>query len=234
MLGTVTRYVRPSCMPKYVPDANCVLWLPGQDDPQSSTIRDRSGQGNDGTIAGGATWTKLASGLWALRLDGTDGQVQIADTGLLDGISTLTIELWVIFHATTTWGGLMLSRGTRTQGWLQNDGGKVVFRVDDGTNSTILTSDQSIVLEKEYHLVGTWDGTTALMYINATLEPAATTGDGASGAIAQNDYFYVGWDDFDAARHSNITVALERIHTATLSATQVAGHYQQERHLFGV
>ncbi len=37
---------------KYQPDASTIVWLPGQDDAYSSTIRDRSGKGNNGTISG--------------------------------------------------------------------------------------------------------------------------------------------------------------------------------------
>ncbi|KKK77854.1 hypothetical protein LCGC14_2849430, partial [marine sediment metagenome] len=53
----------------YEPDASCVLWLLGQDDAYSTTIRDRSGQGNHGTI-NDATWARTGQGLWYLVLDG--------------------------------------------------------------------------------------------------------------------------------------------------------------------
>lgn len=65
--------VRPSWIPKYVPRAGdgCVLYLPGQDDPQSAIIRDRSGNGYDAAITG-ATWTRHGKGLWHLSMDGDD------------------------------------------------------------------------------------------------------------------------------------------------------------------
>ncbi len=58
------------------PDANTVLWLPGQDDAYSATIRDRSGKGNNGSITG-ATWKRNSQGLWYLHFDGTDDDVDI-------------------------------------------------------------------------------------------------------------------------------------------------------------
>ena len=60
------------------------------DEGEGSVLQDRSGNGHDGTIVGGATW---AAGAWgtALRLDGEDDYVDcgtavapaLADTGTL-------------------------------------------------------------------------------------------------------------------------------------------------------
>jgi len=56
---------------KWEPPASCVLWLPGQDDAPSTTIRDRSGFGNHGTITG-ATWERLPGGAIANKFTAID------------------------------------------------------------------------------------------------------------------------------------------------------------------
>lgn len=65
--------------------ASTVLWLPGQDDAFSSTIRDRSGFGNDGTITG-ATWMRTGKGLWYLNFDAVDDVILISAAASLDNI----------------------------------------------------------------------------------------------------------------------------------------------------
>jgi len=52
MQSAALRYKRRFAQNIYKPDSSCVLYLEGQQDPQSSTIRDLSGKGNHGTIAG--------------------------------------------------------------------------------------------------------------------------------------------------------------------------------------
>ena len=95
------RYARANLGLTFRPDANCVLWLPGQDDPQSSTIRDRSGNGNNGTFGAGAaapTWKRLPSGLWVLDFDGLNDHTLISYHASLNP-KLITIEIW--FKAAT-------------------------------------------------------------------------------------------------------------------------------------
>uniref|UniRef100_A0A6M3KMJ4 Uncharacterized protein n=1 Tax=viral metagenome TaxID=1070528 RepID=A0A6M3KMJ4_9ZZZZ len=65
----------------YIPPApaNSVLYLTGYP-PLGSTIYDRSGQDNDGTITG-ATWVRLPSGLYGISYDGTDDLVDCGTGG---------------------------------------------------------------------------------------------------------------------------------------------------------
>ena len=76
----LTRAVTPraSWFSKYVPLAGsgCVLFLPGQDDPQKDEIRDISGQRNNGAITG-ASWVKNPWGLWVLEFDGDDDVIVV-------------------------------------------------------------------------------------------------------------------------------------------------------------
>jgi len=73
----------------------CVLWLLGQDDAYSSTIRDRSGYNNHGTITG-ATWARLPSGLWALNFDGDDF-INCGTNASLNFAGDWTFLAWVYF-----------------------------------------------------------------------------------------------------------------------------------------
>ncbi len=79
------------------PDANTVLWLPGQDDAQSATIRDRSGNENDGILVG-TTWAKNGKGLDVLSFDRTDDWVAIPTGASVTGQTQVFLSIW--FYAT--------------------------------------------------------------------------------------------------------------------------------------
>ncbi len=87
MLSPALRWTKPSGFP-WRPDANTKLWLPGTGDPQSATIRDRSGNGNNGTIVG-ATWVKK-NGIWGLSFDVTDDIVTVKDAATIQNITQKT------------------------------------------------------------------------------------------------------------------------------------------------
>jgi len=85
MQSPALKYARVNSGINFQPDAYTVLWFPGQDDPQSATIRDRSGSGNNGTITG-ATWTRNGNGIWYLDFDGADDIVNIPDATSIQNV----------------------------------------------------------------------------------------------------------------------------------------------------
>ncbi len=74
------------------PPAGAVLYLPGVGDPQSATIRDRSGNNNHGTLYG-PTWERLSSGLPILNFDGSDDYIDCGSDASLAGV--VSFETWV-------------------------------------------------------------------------------------------------------------------------------------------
>ena len=100
---------------KFTPDANTVLWLPGQDDAYSATIRDRSGNGNNGTITQ-AVWTRNNQGTWYLDFDGTNDKIQLANSSVTScRISTkATFKIWVKLNDLTTAEHTIAGKDTNT------------------------------------------------------------------------------------------------------------------------
>ena len=226
-----TGYAKASNMPMYVPRAGdgCVLWLPGQDDPQSSTIRDRSGKGNNGTIVG-ATWTRISSGLWCLDFDGTDDEVDCGNTGnIFDITATLCIEVWVRVDGNTGAHRAIIEKG------LQTEDKAYALRIDtdnkfvwDGfrTARYTLLSDSALTEGQWYHLRGVSLVGDQRLYVDDVLQASTDTGVGNLTVSTTN--LFLGeaggtvWD-------YNGLIALPRINTL-----EVPSHYQEEKHLFGV
>jgi hypothetical protein len=227
---TLTSLARPSYMPKYKPDASCVLYLEGQQDPQSATIKDLSGYANHGTITG-ATWDRLPSGLWVNSFDGTDDKVNIGHNVIFDSLGESTFM---------SWGKLTNVGASVNDQWYRN--GESIFRLGpigstwggindiniSGVDYTAVTAFPwgiwtliTYIISESTNTLQIWENTTKVY--------EKTDWAGVVPAMVGDDLIY-GGDTYLAKGDRG----LGRIVTFTLSATQIAGIFNQERHLFGV
>ena len=211
---------------------SCVLYLEGQQDPQSSTIRDLSGYNNHGTITG-ATWVRLPSGLWSLLADGLDDVIITPSTSVFSGLSTLTLMGWL---NTIDWGSggdtnniRLLRCNTPSIEWRMSQAAANTFLVIGGTNHAGAVA--TISLGVRQHLAAVMDGTNVYFYVNGVQkDTVAQTKNCSAGSdlihllnqIPPTQRGYHGY--FDYFKAFNLP----------FSATQIAGIFNQERTLFGI
>lgn len=217
-------------------DPSCVLYFPGLPG-QGSKIWDRSKEGNDGTITG-AIWIRLPSGLWCLSFDGSDDRV---DTALdifseADFASGLTLEVWVKPAALPTTHDIhILSIEARIALIIQITTNKLALQIYDGASNNVV-SNAAAVTGTWYHLVGTWDGSNMLVFVNGTQQTDTNTSN--VGIIdAVNRVTSVGRNPANltvAQYHLNGSVVLSKIYNRTLSAQEVQNRFNQVEHLFGI
>lgn len=229
MHSAALRYARPSYMPKYWPvPSSCVLYLEGQQDPQSSTIKDLSGNGNNGTITG-ATWVRLPSGLWVLSHNGTSDYTTLSSPISLAEDTPWTVMFWFYRDAnsdkyfygnTFAVGSYTRFRFSNTFFYLYNDANENDGGVNIGPSDTTW-----------HHLALVCDGTDANNidhYIDTTLEGTTTL------ANSQQTIRVLG-DIGDASVFFNGDLALWKVFDGkALTATEIQNHFNQERHLFNV
>ncbi len=240
------RHVRANSGITFRPDANTVLWLPGQDDPQSATIRDRSGNGNDGTLAN-TTWVRNSKGLWGLDFNATTSIVTVSDAASIQNIfdGGGIIEAWVnprstgegsaarILSKVWYWRVLQLSAGAVNLDWA------VLFSDTDGLWRTTV---RPLSINTYSHMVLDYDADATTnnptLYINGV---ALTVGSGITESTTP-----IGTRTTDVGTDLTIgnepttantwdgTGHLVRAYDSNTHIAQVVAHYQQERGLFGV
>lgn len=155
----------------------------GFDEGAGFTASDRTGNGNAGTIAN-AVWTTGRFGN-ALRFNGTNALVTVANSAGLRLTTGMTLEAWVNPTTVSGWRTiLMKQRGT--------GGSYAMFASDpnrspQGPAGFIYTgSDRDswgtslLSLNTWTHLASTFDGTSLRMYVNGVLARTVS----APGAIA--------------------------------------------------
>ncbi len=235
------RWPRASYLPKFRPDANTVLWLPGQDDPQSSIIRDRSGGGNDLTLTG-ATWVRVPrTGLWVLSLDGDD-YVSKSVANFRSSDSSGCFACW--FKTSTTANQtIFVSADTGTDVHqlyilVRSDDVLGIVQSDNDANDAVKGTTN--VVDGKWHLAG-WvsTGTAWILYLDGVAEGLSVTSGSNSGdwfadttlrdniglgarLKSTNDNFFNG------------QLALARVTSDVPTASQALGIYNSERGLFDV
>ena len=240
------------------PESGSVLYLPGYP-AQGSTIKDFSGSGNDGTITG-ATWTRTGAGLWYLDYDGGNDYTFILDsvtgghsfTGLSDNITLIAwVEPDAIVDAGANWYPAYVvielrtetSAGTHVPFCFGIESSKISLGVTDNhlTNDERVQSSTNLTVDAWQQIAVTISGDDYIFYLNGIADGNGTfstsTGDRSVGATicnliigvrTGNTGSTVSGQSFDGA------IALLPVFGTTLSASQIASIYNQERHLFGV
>jgi len=247
MISPALRYAKPfNLLPT---PAGAVLWLPGQDDAYSATIRDRSGKGNHGTITG-ALWKRLPSGLWYLDFDGTDDNVNCGSAASLDfGAASFLAMGWFrvdqLSTIKTKYQQFIDKSDQNTLGWHFEHSkytDKIRFRVarTTGADYVAIESDAIFTAGVIRHVAGIYDHATTTSYIVINGVAQAATGAITGGAVEASAYnLGIGGAPAIGATHSPLDgiAALPDAITGlgyAAALAMVQNRYRQERSLIGV
>ena len=153
---------KPRCTP---PPSGMVSWYTGDDNPF-----DIFGT-NHGTLQGGATFADGKAGR-AFSLNGTDAFIQVPNNPGLDPTAAGSLDAWVKFNQLPSAANhVMEIVGTGNSGndfdLQANTNDRFLFSVEDGATATSTTVIQTGVW---YHVAGTWDSNSIIIYVNGVLE----------------------------------------------------------------
>ena len=151
----------------------CVgAWNPGLGNTGLS-LRDWSGNQNNGTLTNGPTWG-VSGGQQALSFDGTNDYVDVPHNASLNLVNAIALSVWVrptgVFNEgilmkgplTGSQGVFGLSVATAGAGWYFRLNG----RVSEGYGQEAGGSPQ---INQWQHVAGTWDGTIMALYVDNVL-----------------------------------------------------------------
>ncbi len=217
-------------------NTSCVLWLPGQDDPQSATIRDRSGKGNHGTITG-ATWVRNSKGLWYLDFDGDDN-LNCGDITQLNSVAVFHISFWIrpdVLNALRNWFAKLGVGQYNVVLYTYGGTTLLYYDVRNGVSASgsfdyngVLSTGNSYKINAVFNGAGATNADKAKLYINAVQRTLSLSGTFPTTTADLSGKNLVWGNNLDGG------MALETIRNAVPSQSLITQEYNQERYLFGV
>jgi hypothetical protein len=153
------------------------------DEGSGTVAHDKSGNGNEGTLHGGAVWVNGRHGE-ALSFNGVDSYVRVEDSPSLHIFSAVTVEAWVYLRTGVHYPDhtVILSKdasngGTNLDLQIYNDTGEIAFGVgyDGGVwpeQADFVFSVETVPRAVWTHVAGTYNGSFLKVFFNGVLDSA--------------------------------------------------------------
>jgi hypothetical protein len=203
------------------------LWSFNGTDISGTTVYDRSGQGNNGTITGGVTKAigKIGQGL---SFDGVDDYVNI---GSLHSTEELTLSVWIYTNTVNGGTRAVLSDTAGANRSYQLEVNRTDARLTFVHAATvILTNNTDILPNTWYHVVAVRSGTSenwsVRIYLNGNLDASIAT---AVNPTLPTGNASIGTDLPNAGRFFTGKIDEVRMYNRALSATEVKQLYNLGR-----
>ena len=222
------------------------------DDGSGTTAYDTSGNGRNGTIVGDPKWvTGMIGGALDFGGDG-DHVISTAAGSAVNGLSTLTVALWIKSDVIGTDSGFIIfedpqGRDTRNIRYDQDMGGGLLNGIKYGacvnpgdTDDDEDESPPDVQTTEWQHIAVTWQsGVGAFpagvnLYIDGVLQTPSTDEPSAEGVLTDYDRVIVGKGGKDANGGWDGLIDDVRIYNEVMSAEQIQGIMLGEGYPFAI
>lgn len=192
----------------------------------SGDLLDVTSNNNDGTVTGA---TQDATGIvdGAYSFDGTDDYIQIADNASLNCTDAITIVGWIYARSFPSAYIRIIDKSSAT-GALEDGYRLMLNGVDDfdfliaNGGNRYRAAVSGLDYNTWYHVVGVYDGSNVLLYIDAT----KTTGDAYTGTLGTNSHSLMIGTACDASTgFFDGVLDSVAIYSSALSSTEITAIY---------
>ena len=168
--GIFNAGVNGKCATCATPPSGMTTWLPGD-----GNGNDISGNGNNGTLQGGATANGNGIVGQAFSLDGASAFVEVLDSPGLNS-PTITVDAWVFVNQNKS--QIVVAKDnvdTQQRDYLIDlfpSGGQLNIEfalVNQAANGAVSATGGPVTLNTWHHLAGTYDGSRARVYVDGLL-----------------------------------------------------------------
>ncbi|MEK7654626.1 MAG: LamG domain-containing protein [Patescibacteria group bacterium] len=210
------------------------LWSFNGQDMSGVTATDKGSGGNNGTLTNGPTAIPGIVGQ-ALNFDGSNDYVTIADHATLDLTGSVSMAVWVKHTSSTfkDWEAIFTKGDSAYRlhlcgnitfcGGSPTDDAFSVAITGTGCSNNGTTSTVVPALNRWYHVVATYDGSAAKIYIDGVLDAETA----CTGSISTNAHaLYIGENAESTGRQWTGEIDEARLYNRALSAAEVSVLYR--------
>jgi uncharacterized repeat protein (TIGR01451 family) len=195
------------------------------DEGSGGIVHDSSGNGNDGVVYG-ATWVKGKYG-GALEFDGVDDYVEVPDSMSLDLTQETTVEIWIkSSNMNKRWPNIFNKGTPHDLSYtlrLYDVYAQPCFQIKTINGYIYARSSETLMNNKWYHLVGTYDGSSIKLFVDGNLNVE----DSCSGNIVTNNHALVmGTASAERGYEYPGLIDEVRIYNRALTTEEIKQHYE--------
>jgi hypothetical protein len=185
-----------------------------------------SGNVATGTLTNGVTYSSANAGI--LVFDGVDDRVNVVNS--IPSLSNLTIELFLRTSVVDGTQNIFLDQFLSLRYEISND----KFNIHLGNGSswayTTLLSTTTVVANTWYQTAWTWNGSTAVMYVNGVAENSLSSG----AASSTTGNITLGQHTPDTAYAWAGSMGSVKIYNTALTSAQVLQNFNATRGRYGI
>jgi hypothetical protein len=203
--------------------------------PGSGTVwTDKSGFNNNGTLINGPTFNSDNGG--SIVFDGSNDGVNL-NNNFISIQNNVTVEVFIKSNTTQNT-KIFVSNYTQVSGptgfgiGISDSTNNVIkwFTGNLGTTNTIF-SNTVINNNQYYHVVGTYDGSTKILYVNGIAESSASVINNINNTSTLANIGYV---QALSSQYFNGSISNARVYNRALSAQEVLQNYNATKSRFGL
>jgi len=206
----------------------------------STTIKDISGNGNDGTLISSPIYNTSNGGI--IVFDGVDEYINIPDNNSLDGFSSFSLNIWIYLNSSFSYNTFFhkWSSGNYAYflgAWSDN------LKITAGENYAVTTggktgnygdvSNSSISINTWYNIGYVSTINTISLYINGTLDNTMSNSWRGGNIINSSTSLKLA-SHYDAPTYTNCKMSNVMVYNKALSAQEVLQNYNATKTRFGL
>ena len=204
-----------------------------------TTWHDLSGNGNDGTLTNGPTFSGVAKDA-AIEFDGSNDVVELPAANTILDDTYYTIECWIKSSDDGTSSGqyatFIGTRVGKNASLARNsNGGQAMFLFDTvAEGNTNLVGTSVVFDENWHHIVGTFDNGVGKLYVDGVLENTATKTAPADLSSESSVIFGIGRDPSSTSRIFSGEIAIGTVYNRALTASEISQNFNAQRGRYGI
>jgi hypothetical protein len=192
-----------------------------------TTWYDFSGNGNNGTLINGPTYSSTDNGV--VVFDGSNDNVDVSNASSLNFTSQLTLSSWFWFNSLPSSELGLFRKNQQWQLGLFNSNTVRCLVYTNGTTGWTAANDVSYTFATNtwYNMVMTYNGSNMLIYVNNSLIKTATV---TGSIVANTNKVQVGYHT--SVLNGNISKCM--IYNRALSSTEILHNYNVVKSRLGL